>query len=143
MYISTLNFILRRPKSLWWWKESILGFIVKFIFLTRIKYVKTKCLKVRDILGVVDHLTCGTDRAVLIEFNQALVRTNLDYGCIVHGLTRPSYLKRLGLIQNPGLRLGHAAFLSSPADSLAVAADELPKRVKPIMLFTKTQIKKF
>ena len=50
----------------------------------------------------------------------------LDYGCIVYGSTRSSYLKMLDPIQNHGLRLCLGAFRTSPADSLAVEADEPP-----------------
>ncbi len=74
---------------------------------------------------VVAHLDWGADRAVLLQLYQALVRSMLDYGCIVYGSTRPSYLKMLDPVQNHGIRLCLGAFWTSPADSLAVEADDL------------------
>ncbi len=102
----------------------------KLKFLSHIKYVKNKCLKALDILRVVAHLDWGADRAVLLQLYQTLVRSKLDYGCIVYDSTRFSYLKVLDPIQNHGLRLCLSAFRTSPADSLAVEADELPLPIR-------------
>ncbi len=89
-----------------------------------------KCLKALGILRVVAHLDWGADRAVLLQLYQTLVRCKLDYGCIVYGSTRFSYLKMLDPIQNHGLRLCLGAFRTSSADSLAVEAGELPLSIR-------------
>ncbi len=72
-----------------------LYFDLKLTFLSHIEYVKKKCLKALDILCVVAHLDWGADRALLLQLYQALVRSKLDYGCIVYGSTRSSSLKIL------------------------------------------------
>ena len=54
----------------------------------------------------------------------SLVRSKLDYGCIVYGSTRKSYLKVLDPVHNQGLRLCLGAFRTSPVESLYVDAHE-------------------
>ncbi len=95
-------------------KSLGLYFDRKVAFLSHIKYVKKKCLKALDILRVVAHLDSDADRELLLQLQQALVRSKVD--------TRPSYLKMLDRIQNQGLTLCFGAFRKSPADSLAVEA---------------------
>ena len=48
----------------------------------------------------------------------------LDYGCIVFGSARTSYLKTLDTIHHQGLRLCLGVFRKSPVDSLYVEANE-------------------
>jgi len=57
---------------------------------------------------------------------QVSLRSRLDYGCIVYGSARPSYLKVLEPIYNHALRLCLGAFRTSPAVSLYVQAIEPP-----------------
>ena len=53
-----------------------------------------------------------------------LVRSKLDYGCVVYGSARQSYLWKLDSIHNQGLRLALGAFRTSPVNSLYVEANE-------------------
>ena len=62
----------------------------------------------------------------LIGLYRALIRSKLDYGCIVYGSARLSYIKRLDIVQNQGLRLCVGAFCTSPNQSLYVEANEPP-----------------
>ena len=54
----------------------------------------------------------------------SLVRSKLDYGCIVYGSARKSYLQMMDPIHNQGLRLCLGAFRTSPVESLYVDAHE-------------------
>ena len=51
--------------------------------------------------------------------------SRLDYGCIIYGSARKSYLLMLDPIHNQGLRLALGAFRTSTVASLYVEADEL------------------
>ena len=62
------------------------------------------------------------------------MRSKLDYGCIVYGSARPSYLKMLNTLHHQGLRLALGAFRTSPVDSLYVEAGELPLEHRRIKL---------
>ena len=48
----------------------------------------------------------------------------IDFGCIIYGSTRKSYLQMINPIHNQGLRLALGAFRTSPVASLYVEADE-------------------
>ena len=69
----------------------------------------------------------GTDKNFLLHLYRSLVRPKLDYGCIVCGSVRTSYLKSLDAIC-----LG--AFRTSPVDSLYVVANELPIDLRRLKL---------
>ena len=77
-----------------------------------------------NLLRVVAHTDWGADRKILLNLYRTIVRSKLDYGCIVYGSARPSYLKILDTIHHQGIRLAEGAFRTSPADSLLVEANE-------------------
>ena len=66
----------------------------------------------------------GADRKVLLRLYRSLVRSKLDYGCVVYGSARKSYLRKLDSIHNQGLRLALGAFRTSPVISLYAEANE-------------------
>ena len=55
--------------------------------------------------------------------SRSLVRSKLDYGCIVYGSARRSILKQLDPIHQ-GLRIALGTFRTSPAQSLYIEAHE-------------------
>ena len=60
----------------------------------------------------------------LLHLYRSLIRSKLDYGSIVYGSARKSYLQMLDTVHNQGLRLALGAFRTSPISSLNVEADE-------------------
>ena len=108
----------------------------KLSFLPHLKTLKTKCLKALDIIRVVSNQEWGggADKSVLMKLYRSLVRSKLDYGCIVYGSARQSYLKMLNTIHHQGLRLALGAFRTSPIESLYVEAGELPLEHRRIKL---------
>ena len=96
----------------------------KLSFIPHIKYVKAKCLKALNLLKVLSHTSWGADRTTLLHLYRSLIRSKLDYGSIVYGSARKSYLQMLGTVHNQGLRLALGAFRTSPVSSLNVEADE-------------------
>ena len=89
-----------------------------------IQSLKTSCQKALDILRVVGHTDWGGDRIVLQRLYDSLVRSKLDYGCIVYGSARRSILKQLDPIHHQGLRNALGAFRTSPAQSRYIEAHE-------------------
>ena len=57
---------------------------------------------------------------------RSLIRSKLDYGAVVYGSARKSYLRILEPVQNQALRLCLGAFRTSPATSLHIEANEMP-----------------
>ena len=70
------------------------------------------------------HTDWGADRIVLLRLYRSLVRSKLDYGCIVYGSASRSILKQLDPIHHQGLRIALGAFRTSPAQSLYIEAHE-------------------
>ena len=96
----------------------------KLSFIPHIKAFKTKCLKALDILKVLSSINWGGDRSVLLNLYRSLVRSKLDYGSIIYGSARKSYLKCLDTIHHQGLRLALGAFRTSPVESLYAESNE-------------------
>ena len=86
--------------------------------------MKAKCLKALNLLKVLSHTSWGADRTTLLHLYRSLIRSKLDYGSIVYGSARKSYLQMLDTVHNQGLRLALGAFRTSPVSSLNVEADE-------------------
>ena len=96
----------------------------KLSFILHIKYLKAKCLKALNLLKVLSHTNWGADRTVLLQLYRSLIRSKLDYGSIVYGSARKSYLMMLDTVHHQGLRLALGAFRTSPVESLYVEAEE-------------------
>ena len=67
-------------------------------------------MKALDIIKVVANQEWGADKTVLLNLYRSLIRSKLDYGCIVYGSARPSYLKMLNTVHHQGLRLALGCF---------------------------------
>ena len=106
----------------------------KLTFLSHIKDLKTRCLKSLDVLKVVGHTDWGADRKVLLQLYQALVRSKLDYGCIVYGGAAKTNLRLLDPVHNSGLRIALGAFRTSPVESLYTEAGESPLELRRLKL---------
>jgi len=98
----------------------------KLSFIPHIKHLKDKCTKALNLLQILAHTSCGADQETLLHLYRSLIRSKLDYGCIVYGSARGSYLRMLDPIQNHALRLCLGAYRTSPASSLCVEANEPP-----------------
>ena len=105
---------------------KLLGIVFdrKLSFIPHIKYLKAKCLKALNLLKVLSHTNWGADRTVLLQLYRSLICSKLDYGSIVYGSARKSYLMMLDTVHHQGLRLALGAFRTSPVESLYVEAEE-------------------
>ena len=86
-------------------------------------HLKAKCLKVLNLLKVLSHTSWGADRTILLHLYRSLIQSKLDYGAIVYGSPRKSYLAMLDTVHHQGLRLALGAFRTSPVENLYVEAD--------------------
>ena len=107
-------------------ETKFLGLIFdnKLSFIPHLQHLRTKCLKALNLLRVVAHKDWGADFETLIKLYRCLVRSKLDYGSIVYGSARKSYVQMLDPIQNQALRLCLGAFRTTPVESLQVEANE-------------------
>ena len=116
-------------------------FDTKLSFLPHIKYVKEKCQQGLNILKVISHTDWGADRQTLLLLYRSLVRSRLDYGCIVYGSARNSYLKILDPIHHQALRICLGAFHTSPKESLYAQSGEPPLENRRLNLSMKYFLK--
>ena len=101
-------------------------------FTPHIKYMKDKCRKALQLLRVISSKDWGGDRTTLLRIYRSHIRSKLDYGCIVYGSARRSYLAVLDPVANQGLRLSSGAFRTSPIESLQV---DSPVEAEPAILY--------
>ena len=57
----------------------------KLSFLPHIRYLKNKSTKALNLIRVVAHTSWGTDQDTVLLLYTSLIRSKLDYGCIVYG----------------------------------------------------------
>jgi len=95
-----------------------------------VRYLKNKCIKALNLLRIVAHTSWAADRHTILHLYRSLIRSKLDYGSVVYGSARQSYLKMLDPIQNQALHLCLGAFRTSPADSLCVEGNEPPLHIR-------------
>ena len=98
----------------------------KLSFIPHLRNLRAKCLKAMNLLRVVAHRDWGGDFETLIKLYRCFIRSKLDYGSIVYGSARKSYIQMLDPIQNQSLRLCLGAFRTTPVESLQVEANEPP-----------------
>ena len=95
-------------------------------FKKHISVLKAQCKEALNLIWVVAHLKWGGDRDTLLMLYPAIVRSKLDYGCIVYGTASNANLRQLDSIHNSGLRLALGAFCTSPVSSLYTETNEAP-----------------
>ena len=101
-----------------------LYFDQKLNFKRHIQYVKERCQKALNVLRTVGHTDWGADRNTLLKLYRTLVRSKLDYGCIVYGSAAKHVLRTLDPVHHQGLRVALGAFRTSPVKSLYAEAGE-------------------
>ena len=113
-------------------EHKFLGLIwdPKLTFSPHIKNLKKKCLNALNIIRVLSHSKWGSDSKTLIKLFRSLVRSKLDYGCIVYMSGKEPDLESLNIIHRSGLRLALGAFKSSPKESLYAEANEPPLELR-------------
>ena len=106
-------------------KFLVIIFDSKLTFIPHLKYLKAKCLKALNLLRVVAHTDCGAEYTALMRIYTSCIRSKLDYGSVVYGSGRKSYLQVLDPIHNQALRLCLGAYHTSPCQSLYAETNEL------------------
>jgi len=81
---------------------------------------------------LISYVLLHTLRGVQISKHlyRSLIRSKLDYSCVIYGSACGSYLHMLDPIQNHALQLCLGAFRTSPSSSLSVLANEPPLYVQ-------------
>ena len=102
----------------------------KLIFEPHIKYPKARCQKSLNFLEVLSRTEWCADQTTLFKLYRSLVRSKLDYGCIVYGSASKTSLAKLDPVHSQGLRFSLGAFRSSPVESLYVETHQPPLGIR-------------
>ncbi|GBN82722.1 hypothetical protein AVEN_250907-1, partial [Araneus ventricosus] len=96
----------------------------RLTFLPHIASLRKRCLRSLNILRTLSNTSWGADRSCLLRVYRSIIRSMIDYGSVVYGSARPSYLKRLDYVHHQALRQSLGAFRTSPIPSLYAEAFE-------------------
>jgi hypothetical protein len=94
-----------------------------------------------NLLKCLSHNDWGSDRKALIAVYRAMIRSVIDYGCILYNSAAPSLLKRLDSIQCTSLTLVTGALRGTALSSLLIECDEAPLSVRRNWLIDKYLVK--
>ncbi|XP_045480951.1 uncharacterized protein LOC123685337 [Harmonia axyridis] len=116
--------------------HKFLGMIfdTKLTWREHIKQLKTDCIKRLNIMKVLANNHWGADEKTLLIIYRTLIRSKLDYGCILYATACNSLLNSLNTIQNTALRLASGAYITSPSNSLCREMCEMPLYLRRQML---------
>lgn len=70
------------------------------------------------------HTTWGADKPTLLKIYRTLIRSKIDYGCMIYATAKNSILKLLDPVHNTAVRIATGAFKSSPVLSVLNEAGE-------------------
>ncbi|GBN82099.1 putative RNA-directed DNA polymerase from transposon X-element [Araneus ventricosus] len=96
----------------------------KLTFKPHVNYLKRKCIQSLNIIKMLSGTSYGAETSALLKVYKALIRSKLDYGCVVYGSASKSVLKALDTVHHQGLRLSLGAFRTSPIQSIYVLCKE-------------------
>ena len=106
----------------------------RLTYQEHIKSLRLKCTKAMNILKCVSRTTYGSDRATLLLLYRSLIRSRLDYACIVYDSACATYKRTLDTVHNAALRLVTGAFRTSPVSSILVEVNEPPLSIRRSLL---------
>ena len=92
--------------------------------------VLSKCEKVINILRSLAGSDWGAERDTLLMIYQAMIRSNLDYGCVIFGAAAKTTLSKLDRAQAKALRLCCGAFRTTSIPALLVEMGEMPLSIR-------------
>lgn len=111
-----------------------LTFDHKLSWEPHIRNLKSVCTRKLDLLKCLSKLTWGSDRTTLFILYRSLIRSKLDYGCIIYQSANKTLLSTLNPVHNAAIRLCTGAFRSSPVLSLTAESGEPPLCFRRIQL---------
>ena len=110
-------------------------------FKDHVLYLRGKCLKALNMLRILSHTDWGADTYTLLKLYRSLIRSKMDYGCMVYSSATYTHLKKLYSVQNEALRVCSGAFRSSPVSSLHAECNEMPPNIRHAQLSLQYAIK--
>ena len=110
------------------WKEHILHLV-------------EKCQKRINVLKLLTGSKWGADKETMIILYKTLIRSVLDYGCVVYFSAADTNLKSLDIVQSQALRLCCGALKCTPVEALEVECGIPPLSIRRKYIAFKTAIR--
>lgn len=101
-------------------------FDARLTWNVHIDNIVTKCKKVLNVMRCLVGTEWGADRSALKTIYIGLIRSVMDYGCVVYGLASKTLLKKLDVIQTQALRIFSGAFKTTSVPVLQVEMRVMP-----------------
>ena len=111
-----------------------LHFDSKLTWNEHISRIAADCNKRLNLIKTVTALKWGADQATSLKIYKTIIRSKMDYGCIVYNSASITNLKKLDIVVQQALRLITGAFKSSPNESLYILVNEWPLSLRRDML---------
>ena len=97
---------------------------------THTQQLKSKCNKAPNLMRSVSSTEWGADQKILMMILISMVRSKIDYGCIVYNSVSLSELKDLESVSNEAMRISRRCFNSTPMFSPQVITEEPRPRIR-------------
>lgn len=126
-------------------QHKYLGYIVdqKLNHIPHIDYITNKAKKRLNVLKIICKRKGGAHPQTALRINQAIIRSQIDYGITVYGGVAKTNLNKLNSTFNAGLRTSLRLVKSTPINVLYAEAGEIPIKDRANMLAKKESIKVF
>lgn len=120
-------------------KLKILGmtFDKKLSWKPHVQELKSECFKRLNILKSLANHNWGAHPETLLTIYRMLIRSKIDYGCIVYNSASKRILDTLNVIQHKALRIATGALCTSPILSIQVISSEKPLQLRRTELLLK------
>lgn len=120
-----------------------LGFFLdqKLTWRKHIDNIINKGEKIINVLRMVTRISWGADVITALTIYRALIRSLIDYGCVLYGGASRTLLKRVDTLQNKAIRICIGAMNSTPVEALRAEAGEPPLFLRRVFLAKKFTLK--
>ena len=97
---------------------------------SHVKRIVEKGKRVLNVLRCLAGRDWGASCEALRSIYVALMRSAIDYGCLVYGSAAQTHLRKLDVLQAQALRICSGAFKSTSVPALQVATGEMPLELR-------------
>lgn len=124
-------------------EKKFLGVIFdnKLTFKSHIDYICHNAMKGINIMRSLAGTFWGSDPNILSTIYKSLIRSHFDYSGIVYMNARPTFLKKIDVIQNMALRIISGAMRTTPIISMEVETCIEPLPIRRILFAEKFSTK--
>lgn len=125
--------------------HKYLGYILdrKLNHISHINHLTNKAKERLNVLKIICKKQGGAHPQTALKINQAIVRSQIDYGITVYGDVAKSNLQKLNSTLNAGIRTSLRLVKSTPINVLYAESGEIPIKERAVLLAKKETIKIF